>query len=347
MTVNGQTTTFTYDGNGALVKKVAPGSVTYYVGSHYEVQIDAPAAPSGLGATALSTSQIRLTWTDNSDNETGFRIERSATGTSGWSQIGTVAANVTTYTNSNLTCGTRYYYRVRAYNVAGTSAYSNVANAQTLACSSIPAAPSNLSAVVTYGHVVHLSWIDNSDNEDGFEISRCVGIKPGMCEEFRLAGPDRTAYEDWPCGGGVGLSAEAMPRGENAEPAVIPGVLRLYTYCVRAYNQTGESACSNTVPATVICPLSLSGAETALDGPAQATEGTSSPDGGLQMATGDSTASASATEEGVGTTSPDTVLIEDAGAVLDEGEMVILSSAGQTERSYYYFGGVIEAAEAG
>ena len=91
-----------------------------------------PAAPSGLIATAVSSSQINLTWTDNANNETGFKIERK-TGVGGtWSQIATTGANTTTYNNnSGLTAGTTYYYRVRANNGSGDSGYSNEANATT------------------------------------------------------------------------------------------------------------------------------------------------------------------------------------------------------------------------
>jgi hypothetical protein len=90
-----------------------------------------PAAPTALAATALSRSQIRLTWTDASDNETGFRIERSTNGTS-FSQIATVGVGVTTYTSTGLSKNRTYWYRVRAYNAAGDSASSNTASAKTL-----------------------------------------------------------------------------------------------------------------------------------------------------------------------------------------------------------------------
>jgi hypothetical protein len=90
-----------------------------------------PAAPTGLVATALSRSQIRLTWTDASSNETGFRIERSTNGTS-FSQIASVGAGVTSYTSTGLSKNRTYWYRVRAYNAAGNSSYSNTASAQTL-----------------------------------------------------------------------------------------------------------------------------------------------------------------------------------------------------------------------
>jgi chitinase len=89
-----------------------------------------PAAPSGLTATAASRSRINLAWSDNSANETGFLIERSTNGTS-FTQIATVGANVTTYASTGLKGSKMYYYRVRATNAAGNSAYSNIASATT------------------------------------------------------------------------------------------------------------------------------------------------------------------------------------------------------------------------
>lgn len=91
-----------------------------------------PAAPSNPTATALSRSQIGLGWTDNASNETGFKIERSSNGSTGWAQIATVAADVTAYTNGGLSRLKTYYYRVRATNGAGDSSYSNTASATTL-----------------------------------------------------------------------------------------------------------------------------------------------------------------------------------------------------------------------
>jgi pectate lyase/fibronectin type 3 domain-containing protein len=88
----------------------------------------APAAPSNLVATGASRS-IVLTWNDNSSNETGFQIERSTSATGSFSLKATVGANVKTWTNTGLTTGKAYWYRVRAINASGNSAYSNVATA--------------------------------------------------------------------------------------------------------------------------------------------------------------------------------------------------------------------------
>jgi Divergent InlB B-repeat domain len=77
---------------------------------------------SSLGQA--DAGQLQLAWTDNSNNEDGFRIERK-TGTSGtFSQIASVGVNVTSYTDTNLTDGATYCYRLRAFNAAGNSAYS-------------------------------------------------------------------------------------------------------------------------------------------------------------------------------------------------------------------------------
>jgi hypothetical protein len=87
-----------------------------------------PAAPSNLTATA-SKKSVTVNWVDNSNNETGFKVERSTDGVN-FSQITTTGANVTSYKNVGLTTGTTYYYRVRATNAAGDSAYSNIASAR-------------------------------------------------------------------------------------------------------------------------------------------------------------------------------------------------------------------------
>lgn len=97
-----------------------------------------PNAPSGLTGVPIPINSVRLTWLDNSSDETNFRIERSDNGTNGWSEIATVAANQTSYTDTNTgkQCGQHVYYQVRAYRSSDNqySAYTSVVNVTMDSC---------------------------------------------------------------------------------------------------------------------------------------------------------------------------------------------------------------------
>jgi hypothetical protein len=90
----------------------------------------APAAPSNLTAAAPTTSRVDLTWSDNSTDESGFKVERSTDGTN-FTQIATVGANAMGYAATGLSPSTAYSFRVRATGAGGDSPYSNVATATT------------------------------------------------------------------------------------------------------------------------------------------------------------------------------------------------------------------------
>ena len=185
-----------------------------------------PAAPSGLSATAISGNQINLAWSDNSNNEDGFKIERK-TGAGAYSQIAIVGAGVTSYPDTTVSPSTTYTYRVRAYNGAGDSAYSNEASATTPGPPP-PAAPSDLRASALSSTRVGLDWLDNSTNEDGFKIERKTG--GGAYSQIGTVGANFTSYLD---------------------DTVVASTT--YTYRVRAYNASGgDSAYSNE--ATVTTP---------------------------------------------------------------------------------------------
>lgn len=134
-------TLITYGGAltaGPLSVTVAPGGYDYTINTNTPGQIKLivalpplpPAAPSGLAATAISSKQIDLVWSDNSSNESSFVIERSLNNVN-FSEIATTGANATSFTDTGLNSGTTYFYRVRASNVGGVSPYSNVAQATT------------------------------------------------------------------------------------------------------------------------------------------------------------------------------------------------------------------------
>lgn len=90
-----------------------------------------PSAPSGLNATAISSSQVRLTWTDNSNNETGFVVERATASGGPWTPLPALPSNTTTFIDGGLAASTPYWYRLKANGSAGSSGYSNTANATT------------------------------------------------------------------------------------------------------------------------------------------------------------------------------------------------------------------------
>ena len=78
----------------------------------------APADPTNLAATLVTSTQVDMSWTDNSNNEDGFRVERSDDGGGIWNEVGTTAADVATFSDAGLTPGTAYMYRVYAFNLA-------------------------------------------------------------------------------------------------------------------------------------------------------------------------------------------------------------------------------------
>ena len=188
----------------------------------------APAAPTALAATAVSSSQINLTWADNANNETGFLVERCAGATcTNFVQIASLGANTTSYQNTGLSASTTYRYQVRATNAAGPSGYSNIAAATTSAVSSgAPAAPSNLVAVMYSPKWVKVTWTDNSANENGFRLERCIGAG---CVNFAVytSVPANVATYEHPATAGT-----------------------TYRYRVVAYNYQGVSAYTNIAEVT-------------------------------------------------------------------------------------------------
>jgi subtilisin family serine protease len=180
--------------------------------------VSPPLAPSNLTTNAVTSGRIDLLWTDNSNNETGFKIERK-TDTTSYSVIATVGANVTSYIDTGLEESTKYYYRISAYNSAGDSDYSNESSATTLLN-----APSNLTATTVSSSRIDLKWTDNSNKEKGFKIERRTDTAP--YSEIATIGPNVTSYSD------MGLSRKTR-----------------YYYRIRAFNDQTNSVYSNEASA--------------------------------------------------------------------------------------------------
>ncbi|HEX6849851.1 MAG TPA: PKD domain-containing protein [Candidatus Polarisedimenticolaceae bacterium] len=97
-----------------------------------------PAAPSSLSAIAFTPDWINLTWTDNANNEDGFKVERCQGAAaycgatpSAWAPLATTGRNIDYYGDTGLPPTTTFSYRVRAYNVSGDSPLSNISTATT------------------------------------------------------------------------------------------------------------------------------------------------------------------------------------------------------------------------
>ena len=188
--------------------------------------LPAPAAPSNLVATPISSSRIDLAWTDNANNEQGFKVER-ATGGRGFTLVAILSVNATSYSNTALVTGTTYTYRVKTYDGPNESDPSNLATATTPAP---PAAPAGLVATpVTSTHRRSLAWTDNASNEQGFKVERAPG--GGAFSQIALLGANATAY-----------SSTGLLSGTT------------YSYRVRAYDGPNDSGYSNIASVSVPPP---------------------------------------------------------------------------------------------
>ncbi|HZO90804.1 MAG TPA: fibronectin type III domain-containing protein [Chthonomonadaceae bacterium] len=183
---------------------------------------DPPNPPTGLAMTSRAQTTVALTWSDNSNNEDGFKIEGSTDGTH-FTPAGSVGQNQTTCTVTGLSAATQYSFRVYAYNAGGNSGYSNVLSVTTLP--NPPAAPTGLSATPTSKTTINLSWTDQAGNEDGFKIERSSdGVH---FTQIGTVGPNITNYT------ATGLTKATQ-----------------YSFRVRAYNIGGNSDYSSTANAT-------------------------------------------------------------------------------------------------
>jgi hypothetical protein len=186
----------------------------------------APLAPSQVNATAASETQVDVTWLDNSDNETGFKIERSQSNAGPWQLAAQTSADVTSYNDTGLIAGSTYFYRVTATNAVGSSYPSAADTVTTMGTpSNTPSPPANLAATVASSSAINLTWSDNSSNESGFKVERAAA--DGVYAQIGTTTANVVSYAD------SGLAAQTA-----------------YSYRVRAFNSVGDSGYSNVVSAT-------------------------------------------------------------------------------------------------
>lgn len=206
-----------------------------------------PRAPSNLSSNIVSTTQVRLRWDETSANEKGFKIERKS-GSGDFAEVAVVGINAVSYDDPDLTPGTAYLYRVRAYNEGGFSGYSNEVPA-TPPLTPTLAVPANLTVTAVSATQINLSWADDSTSEIRFKIERRTATTPFA--EIAVVGANVTGYQD------TGLN----PR-------------MTYYYQVRASSVTASSGYSNEAHA--VTPPSPKGAKPVAPSDLQATEVSSS-----------------------------------------------------------------------
>jgi autotransporter-associated beta strand protein len=157
-----------------------------------------PAAPTNLTASAPSSTAVTLNWVNNANNQSGFKIERSTGNTSNFAQIALAGANATSFVDTTVSANTLYYYRVRATNIVGDSAYSNNANATTPA----------LAGVVELFHFDEGSGTTTADSAGGGNAT-LVGARPP-----RWTSPARVGTS------ALGFSGDGIPGTTASESAV-------------------------------------------------------------------------------------------------------------------------------
>jgi fibronectin type 3 domain-containing protein len=192
-----------------------------------------PGVPTGLTATA-GNGQVGLSWTAPVVNGgtaiTGYKIYRSTT-SGGETLFASPAGTATTYTNTGLTNGTAYFYKVTAVNGVGEGGLSGEASATPTATTTIPGAPTGLTATRGNGQV-DLTWIPPASNGGSAITNYNVyrGTTSGNLSLVTTLG-NVTTYND---------------------PGLTNGTTHYYQ--VTAVNGVGEGASSNAASATPATP---------------------------------------------------------------------------------------------
>jgi hypothetical protein len=189
-TANGITYTYmisAYD-NPDNASNSNPASVTFVV----------PAAPTGLTLTVSTSSAITLDWTDTNSVELGYIIERSDN-SGGFERLATTAANTTTYTDTELSGGHLYTYRVKAFNNLSDSAYSNQVSINMTEIT----IPNSLKLTVVSSSQIDLEWTYPGSGVYYTAIERKIGLT-GSWTRINVTAPGVLRYSN------IGLSSNTL-----------------------------------------------------------------------------------------------------------------------------------------
>jgi hypothetical protein len=218
----------------------------------WEQEVAPPDAPTNLDATAVSKTQIDLSWQDNSADESAFHIERSPDGSTGWTEIGTVGANEVSYSDTGLDCGTTYHYRVRAFRDSDGqySGYSNVDDAATHACLSPDCyiyLPLVMRIVAPPSSPPVLNDISNPDGDGNYTVSWSA---VSGATTYTLEEDDNADFS----------TPTTVYSGSGTSESMTGRDLGTYYYRVKASNESGSTDWSNTE--SVVVDVEPTGPET-------------------------------------------------------------------------------------
>ncbi len=209
----------------------------------------APADPSGLNVNPVSYSSIQLTWSDNANNEYGYRVEQSSDAGTSYSIIGTTVPNASSYTVTGLTASTTYFYRVVAFN-ASDSAYTPAKSATTESPGVLPELiahwkmENNLNDETGNNHATETNTFSYMTGRDGqcavFDTTNYGGVSSPY-------GLDRDIYT---------VMAWVSRTNHNTAPYIrLTGIAHLITYSTGQWRFVGENGATTNLSSAYVLPL--------------------------------------------------------------------------------------------
>jgi fibronectin type 3 domain-containing protein len=198
-----------------------------------------PSAPSGTNARPANSlfRAVQVTWTDNSTDENGFRVQRAPSDQGPWELAATLSRDNTSHIDYGRPLEQQLCYRVIAFYTAGGESASNVD------CTYLPATPTGLTATAVGGEAIDLAWVDNSAHEDGYDIERSetggwpfttvasVGANTTTFHDATVSANKTYTYRVWVTREGARAGASNEARAITAsEPPLAPSGVNAIPY---------------------------------------------------------------------------------------------------------------------